>query len=1190
MAVRRFLVKMNASAGSAFAAAAPSGRLGLRLRPLLSETSKAFGIGGAQADWFIAESAAEVDPAAAWDECHRAITNSAFAAAPGAVYMEPDWPQQWLTEARSEAVSAFGVTDTCANEEGWMQPDSIPHGDRPDWHLEDAYSGLRSARNAVAGAPGRRVRIGHLDTGYDPAHCLLPENLKHELERSFVEGDNPTSAADPFVSGVLKNPGHGTGTLCILAGRRLDNLQFADENTGDYLGGAPQAEIVPVRIATSVMLFYTSAFAQGLDYLVAPNGDPSQRCDVVSISMGGLASSAWTEIVNRAYEAGVCIFAAAGNNFSGAPTHHIVYPARYDRVTAVCGALQDGHPYYDLPFKTMQGNWGPDSKMDTALAAFTPNIPWAKWGCENAYRWNGEGTSAATPQAAAAAALYAQKNIVALDGLPEGWMRVEAVRQALFAGARNTDHKYFGKGTINAKAALDQPFAVPQQKTPADSASFPFLRVITGWGIEKAAAPDMLQIEIVQLTQRSSRYAEIIPDPHVPAEQISEVQRKSFFDAVIADPNASQALKKYAMDAVAGSQVPAGSAPVPAATKPVAQPASTPSAPRSTLTVARPAPPSRTLRGYSYDPSLATQLQTARISETKYEVPWEADLQPGPKGEYLSVVDTDFSSGQTYAPVDLNDPAILAQDGLPPSEGNAQFHQQMVYAVGMRTIDAFEHALGRRALWACRDDLPGGGRFLQRLTIYPHAMQDKNAFYSPERRAVLFGYFQAANVNPGSVYPGGMVYTCLSHDIVAHELTHALLDGMHSGFRQRTNPDVFAFHEAFADVVAMFQQFLNAEIVEDQLTRVRGDLEIHTLLGELAQQFGGAETGHGALRSAVGKETAEGWARLKPDPTQYEVVTEAHQRGSLMTAAVFDAFVNIYKNRTADLLRIATGGTGVLPNGALHPDLIRRLANEVRKSAQHVLTMCIRALDYCPPVDITFGDYLRALITADFDLVPDDDLKYRVAFVEAFRRWGIYPLDLTTLSVETLLWNSPSISDATMFDSLFQFLCDFVAQHTHFDSRRDLFDTIIAGKKDLRARLDDALAKPGVSAQMAVALGLDPDCEYAIASLRLAHRISPDGDLLSQVIVVITQTMDPALNGGVAAFGGSTIVADLRSRAIRYCITKNVQSQTRAVRQQEYLKAGAPSAQESREPFALLHAGQSAPAKPHQQRASAGKG
>ena len=73
--------------------------------------------------------------------------------------------------------------------------------------------------------------------------------------------------------------------------------------------------------------------------------------------------------------------------------------------------------------------------------------------------------------------------------------------------------------------------------------------------------------------------------------------------------------------------------------------------------------------------------------------------------------------------------------------------------------------------------------------------------------------------------------------------------------------------------------------------------------------------------------------------------------------------------------------------------------------------MCIRALDYCPPVDITFGEFLRAIITADADVVPDDDLHYRVAFVEAFRRRGIYPRDLRTLSPDSLLWRTPDTDE-----------------------------------------------------------------------------------------------------------------------------------------------------------------------------------
>jgi hypothetical protein len=121
-----------------------------------------------------------------------------------------------------------------------------------------------------------------------------------------------------------------------------------------------------------------------------------------------------------------------------------------------------------------------------------------------------------------------------------------------------------------------------------------------------------------------------------------------------------------------------------------------------------------------------------------------------------------------------------------------------------------------------------------------------------------------------------------------------------------------------------------------------------------------------------------------------------------LVAAVFEAFINIYKNRVADLVRIASDGTGILRQGELHPDLVCRLAVEAAKAADHVLKMCIRALDYCPPIDLTFGDYLRAIITADSDLVEDDNRDYRLVFIDAFRKRGIYPEGIRTLSVDSL--------------------------------------------------------------------------------------------------------------------------------------------------------------------------------------------
>ena len=97
--------------------------------------------------------------------------------------------------------------------------------------------------------------------------------------------------------------------------------------------------------------------------------------------------------------------------------------------------------------------------------------------------------------------------------------------------------------------------------------------------------------------------------------------------------------------------------------------------PRPDLT---PEPSSRTLRVFAFDPSLATEIDNAGIAEIAVSIPWECDLQPGPVGEYIEVVDVDPASNLFYPPVDLNDPRILAQDGLPPSESNPQFHQQKI--------------------------------------------------------------------------------------------------------------------------------------------------------------------------------------------------------------------------------------------------------------------------------------------------------------------------------------------------------------------------------------------------------------------------------------------------------------------------------------------------------------------------------
>jgi hypothetical protein len=54
----------------------------------------------------------------------------------------------------------------------------------------------------------------------------------------------------------------------------------------------------------------------------------------------------------------------------------------------------------------------------------------------------------------------------------------------------------------------------------------------------------------------------------------------------------------------------------------------------------------------------------------------------------------------------------------------------------------------------------------------------------------------------------------------------------------------------------------------------------------------------------------------------------------------------------------------------------------------------VRAIDYLPPLDITFTSFLDAVVAADTDLYPEDRDGFRRLFVESCRRRGVYPSTL----------------------------------------------------------------------------------------------------------------------------------------------------------------------------------------------------
>jgi hypothetical protein len=513
----------------------------------------------------------------------------------------------------------------------------------------------------------------------------------------------------------------------------------------------------------------------------------------------------------------------------------------------------------------------------------------------------------------------------------------------------------------------------------------------------------------------------------------------------------------------------------------------------------------------------------------------------------------------------------------------------------MRTIRNFEIALGRRALWAERqvpiaandEKSPATGParttrvFVRRLRLYPHALREANAYYSPDKRALLFGYFP----DESALQNGQIVFAALSHDVTAHETTHALLDGIHRYYQDATNVDVPAFHEAFADIVAIFQHFTFPELLQYEIQRSHGELTQGQLMAGLARQFGRAIGQRGALRSAIG---------TPPSRDEYANAQEPHERGRVLLAAVFDAFLKIYDRRTQDLMRLASGGSGILQPGALHPDLVGRLAEAATKSAQHVLKLSIRALDYMPPVDPRFGDFLRALITADSDLVPDDRFGYRVAFIEAFGARGIPADGVRTLSPESLRWQTLQL------DAQPPRLGDFLRKNIDlgWDVRGDRQTAWQAARVNA-ALLHQWLSNPAhFSEEQAKAFGLNRGLpgtagaddfprrdaykrpRFEVHSVRPARRLTADGEMRTDIIAVMTQRRTMASEGNPDAEfrGGCTLILDRREDVppVRYCVTVPVSSTNRAQSAlQNHLAAIAARSPYgdygANEPFAMLH-------------------
>ncbi len=450
-------------------------------------------------------------------------------------------------------------------------PEWPPAGANPrvniGWHLDDDHSQLASASGRVWQNPEARVRVAHVDTGYIQGHIGLPVNLEVSKARSFVSGEVKEQAIDPPGG----QDGHGMGTIGILAGNKVPAGATFNEFEG-YIGGVPFAHVVPIRISESVIIWNSDNFCEGIEYAL------EQGCEVVTMSMAGKPNPRMAKVVNKAYEDGVVIVSAASNCWYKGPMtvapKCVIWPAAFERVIAATGALYDHKPYDKdfllsarLSFTAyMQGCWGPASRMKKALAAYTPNTPWASVG--NIFSRSGGGTSSATPQVAAAAALWIahhRKDMEAAGFYEPGnkWKIVEAVRYALYTSAAKEEvfadwKKYFGNGILRANRALDigvRDLGPLSKSAKAESSFGGFFQIAGSFFKNRrlfrdpaAAKPpgEALSLELLQLLQTDPAFFELFST--LDLEDGRELERlfsdANFIEKVQSSPYASEFLKQ----------------------------------------------------------------------------------------------------------------------------------------------------------------------------------------------------------------------------------------------------------------------------------------------------------------------------------------------------------------------------------------------------------------------------------------------------------------------------------------------------------------------------------------------------------------------------------------------------------------------------------------------------------------------
>lgn len=352
---------------------------------------------------------------------------------------------------------------------------------------------------------------------------------------------------------------------------------------------------------------------------------------------------------------------------------------------------------------------------------------------------------------------------------------------------------------------------------------------------------------------------------------------------------------------------------------------------------------------YLSDPLVARKYASLGIQPVKLKAgPVVLD---GPVSSRVAVVDYDVNQDTVFPPAPYD--AQKRRFHAPPD--THEFRQINAWATVLHTLDLYEdaQALGRKIPWG----FPGN-----RLLVLPHAGYWENAFYDRKTKTLQFFYFQADDEQ---------IFTCLSHDIVSHETGHAILDGIRPLYNFPSSPDTAGFHEFLGDATAILAAFHHRTYLRVTIEEAKRDLRNDNLVAALAEQFGAALYGDANryfLRNAINDRTMQ----------DVKDTWEAHAYSEVMTGAFYEILIEMYDKQWKRERDEAQ-------EKGHKPSPVRALFIAVR----HMRRLALRALDYCPPADLSYLDYGRAMLKADDIAYPVDSFGYRDMVRRVFIKRGI---------------------------------------------------------------------------------------------------------------------------------------------------------------------------------------------------------